>query len=68
LDVFDLYFADKNAEKNNVVNILNSMMKKRSSLLLEWLWPENVIVEDRGFCDSITILEEYELIPKMPYF
>jgi len=68
LDVFGLYFADKNAEKNNVVNILNSMMKKRSSLLLEWLWSENIIVEDRGFCDSITILEEYELIPKMPYF
>ncbi|KYM80838.1 hypothetical protein ALC53_08722 [Atta colombica] len=26
----------------NDVNILNSMMKKRSSLLLEWLWPLSV--------------------------
>jgi len=43
-------------------------MKERGSLLLEWLWPEDVMVVDRGFRDSITTLEEYGLIPKMPHF
>jgi len=65
LDVFGPYFADG---KNNDANILNSLMKKRGSLLLEWLWPEDVMVVDRGFRDSITTLEEYGLIPKMPHF
>jgi len=65
LDVFGPYFADG---KNNDAKILNSLMKERGSLLLEWLWPEDVMVVDQGFRDSITTLEEYGLIPKMLHF
>jgi len=34
LNVFGLYFADG---ENNDANLLNSLMKERSSLLLDWL-------------------------------
>ncbi|KYM85734.1 hypothetical protein ALC53_04515 [Atta colombica] len=61
LDVFDPYFADG---KNNDANVLNSLMKERSSLHLELLWPEDVIV-DRKFRDSITTLEEYNNLQKI---
>jgi len=54
--------------KDNYVNILNNLIKEKSFLLLEWLWPEDVIVIDQRFHDSITTLEEYELIPKIPHF
>lgn len=59
------YFAD---DKNNNASILNSLMPTRNSELLEWLWTEDVMVVDRRFRDSITILEEQGLIPKIPHF
>lgn len=65
LEVFGPYFADG---KNNDASILNSLITQKTSSLLEWLWPEDILVVDRGFRDSIETLEEYNLIPKMPAF
>lgn len=65
LEVYGPYFADG---KNNDASILNSLLKKSASTLLEWLWPEDVLVVDRGFRDSIATFEDFNLIPKMPAF
>lgn len=63
LEVFGPYLADG---KNNDANILNSLLNQRRSALLDWLWPEDLLVLDRGFRDSLDTLQEYNLVPKMP--
>lgn len=63
--MFGPYFADG---KNNDAAILNSLIKQKSSALLMWLEPKDILVVDRGFRDSLKTLEEYALIPKMPSF
>jgi len=65
LEIYGPYFADG---KNNDASILNNLIRQRASPLLEWVMPDNVLVVDRGFRDSIATLEEYGLIPVMPRF
>lgn len=65
LDVFGPYLADG---KNNDAQIMNSLIKQRGSELLEWVQPDDILIVDRGFRDSIETLEEHLLIPKMPRF
>ena len=65
LETYGPYFVDG---KNNDASILNSLIRQRASPFLQWIMPDEVLVVDRGFRDSISTLEEYGLIPIMPRF
>lgn len=65
VDVLGPYFADG---KNNDANILNSLMMSDASELRRWLSPNDVFVVDRGFRDSLEMLEELGFVSKMPNF
>jgi len=59
------YYADG---KNNDATILNSVLSSESSRLRNWLTSNDILVVDRGFRDSIELIEDLGLIAKMPHF
>ena len=65
LDVFGPYFADST---NNDANIFTHLLKKDIRNIREWLKSNDVIIIDRGFRDCLELLEEMDLVPKMPAF
>lgn len=65
LDVFGPYFSDS---KNNDANIFTHILKKDAHNIRDWLKPNDIIIVDRGFRDCLKLLEDMDLIPKMPSF
>jgi len=65
LEVLGPYYADG---KNNDATILNSVLSSESSRLRNWLTSDDILVVDRGFRDSIDLIEDLGLIAKMPHF
>lgn len=51
---------------NNDASITNSMFADTANSLKQILQPGDCVLVDRGFRDSMTVLEEAELIAKMP--
>jgi len=47
---------------------LNSVLSSESSRLRNWLTSNDILVVDRGFRDSIELIEDLGLIAKMPHF
>jgi len=54
--------------KNNNDNILNSALSFESLHLRNWLTSDDILVVDRGFRDSIELIEDLGLIAKMSHF
>ncbi|XP_052090260.1 uncharacterized protein LOC127726916 [Mytilus californianus] len=54
--------------KNNDAKILNSIFKNNLEKIKEWFETNDVVVVDRGFRDSIDLLEEFGIQIKMPSF
>ncbi|VDI44871.1 Hypothetical predicted protein [Mytilus galloprovincialis] len=54
--------------KNNDAKILNSIFKNNLEKIKEWFDKDDVVVVDRGFRDSIDLLEEFGIQTKMPSF
>ncbi|CAG2244313.1 unnamed protein product [Mytilus edulis] len=54
--------------QNNDAKILNSIFKNNLEKIKEWFDKDDVVVVDRGFRDSIDLLEEFGIQTKMPSF
>lgn len=65
LYVFGPYFSDS---KNNDANIFTHILKKDAHNIRDWLKPNDIIIVDRRFRDCLKLLEDMNLIPKMPSF
>lgn len=65
LEVLGPYYADG---KNNDASIFNSVLSSESSRLRKWLSSGDILIVDRGFRDSVELIEDIGLIPKMPHF
>ena len=59
------YLAD---QKNNDASILNHMMKTNVEDIKTWVNEEDVFIVDRGFRDSLALLEELGIQAEMPAF
>ena len=59
------YLADA---KNNDVSILNHMLKTNVEEIKEWIHEDDVFIVDRGFRDSLDLLEDLGIRAKMPAF
>jgi len=65
LDVTGPFLADG---RNNDASIFKSMLTSNSDAFRNWLHEEDILVVDRGFRDCLALLEEMNLIAKMPHF
>lgn len=54
--------------KNNDAAILSHIMKTNKEDVLKWIEERDVFVVDRGFRDSLTLLEDLGLVSAMPAF
>ncbi|XP_062589596.1 uncharacterized protein LOC134251226 isoform X2 [Saccostrea cucullata] len=54
--------------KNNDAAILNHIMKTNKEDVLQWVEENDVFIVDRGFRDSLTLLEDLGLLSAMPAF
>ena len=59
------YLADS---KNNDASILNHMLKSNVEEMKEWVNEEDVFIVDRGFRDSLELLDDLGIQAKMPAF
>ena len=59
------YLAD---QKNNDASILNHMLKTNVENIKTWVNEEDVFIVDRGFRDSLALLEELGIRAEMPAF
>ncbi|XP_062613816.1 uncharacterized protein LOC134275563 [Saccostrea cucullata] len=64
VDILGPYLADG---KNNDANILNKTLLKDDALL-NWLKEDDIFVLDRGFRDSLDVIESVGLRSESPYF
>ncbi|XP_051159163.1 uncharacterized protein LOC127280299 [Leptopilina boulardi] len=65
IDVLGPYYANG---KNNDASIFTSLLRSDSSKLRQWLNDNDIFVVDRGFRDCHGLLEDLDLISKMPHF
>lgn len=65
LEVLGPFYADG---QNNDAAIITAHMNAAAENLKSWLREKDVIVVDRGFRDSVEMLEGLDLIVKMPHF
>ncbi|XP_018401795.1 PREDICTED: uncharacterized protein LOC108778963 [Cyphomyrmex costatus] len=65
LDVLGPYYANG---KNNDANIFTALLQSDSTKLRQWLKSNDVFVVDRGFRDCLYLLEDLNLVSKMPHF
>ncbi|CAH2092630.1 unnamed protein product [Euphydryas editha] len=65
LEILGPYFADG---RNNDASILKSQLNDSSSTLRSWLREDDIIVVDRGFRDCLSLLQDMQLVAKMPSF
>ena len=63
LTVLGPYFAD---QRNNDASILTHMMTKNVENVKEWIQEDDVFVVDRGFRDSLDLLEDLGFKQKCP--
>ena len=63
LSVVRPYLADS---RNNDASILNHMFKSNIEDIRNWFHEEDIFIVDRGFRDSIDMLEELGIHAKMP--
>ena len=63
LDIINPYFSDG---LNNDAAILNRELQREGNLLREWFEEDDIFVVDRGYRDSIPILQELGINHKMP--
>ena len=63
LSVVGPYLADS---RNNDASILNHMFKSNIEDIRNWFHEEDIFIVDRGFRDSIDMLEELGIHAKMP--
>lgn len=59
------YYADS---KNNDAAILNHAIAKNVDTIRQWVKEEDVMVVDRGFRDSLQVLEDLGIKAQMPSF
>ena len=59
------YFADS---KNNDASILNHIIQSNTEEIKEWVKPNEVFVVDRGFRDSLSLLEDMGIQAEIPAF
>ncbi|KAK3102527.1 hypothetical protein FSP39_011968 [Pinctada imbricata] len=65
ISVIGPYFADS---KNNDASILNHIIKSNVQSIREWVHESDVFIVDRGFRDSLDMLEDLGIKAKMPCF
>lgn len=65
LSILGPYFADS---KNNDAAILNHAIAKNVDTIRQWVKEEDVMVVDRGFRDSLQVLEDLGIKAQMPSF
>jgi hypothetical protein len=63
--ILGLYMADT---KNNDGSILNHMLASNVNVqdIKNWIQNDDIFIVDRGFRDSIHLLEDWEYRPKCP--
>lgn len=59
LDVLGPYYADG---RNNDAAILNANLRSDAAALRAWLHKDDVFIVDRGFRDSVSVLEDMDLM------
>ena len=65
VSVLGPYFADS---KNNDASILNHIIQSNTEEIKEWVKPNDVFVVDRGFRDSLSLLEDIGIQAEIPAF
>ncbi len=55
-------------QKNNDASILNHILKKNIENIEDWVEENDVFIVDRGFRDSIALLESMGIKAEMPCF
>ncbi|XP_033730151.1 uncharacterized protein LOC117319467 [Pecten maximus] len=65
VSVIGPYFADS---KNNDAGILNHILRRNVEEITDWLTENDVVIVDRGFRDSVELLEEFGIHTEMPTF
>lgn len=65
VSVIGPYYSDA---KNNDSSILNQILKNNVEEIREWLNEDDVVVVDRGFRDSVELLNEFGIHSEMPAF
>ena len=65
VSVLGPYLADN---KNNDANILTHIMKNNIEQIRNWVHKDDVFVVDRGFRDSVELLEDLGIQTEMPAF
>ena len=65
VNVLGPYFADS---KNNDASILNHIIQSNTEEIKEWVKPNDVFVVDRGFRDSLSLLEDIGIQAEIPAF
>lgn len=63
LDIHGPYFSNA---RNNDANILNQKLRRLADDMLAWFRPEDIFVVDRGYRDSIGLLQELGIDHQMP--
>lgn len=64
LDIEGPYFVNA---ANNDAAILNRELRRDEELLGQWFMPGDIVLVDRGYRDSVKMLEERGVIVKMPH-
>ena len=65
IDILGPYFADG---RNNDAAILNKHLFKKDNHILKWSEEHDILVLDRGFRDSLDLIESVGLRAESPYF
>ena len=65
ISILGPYFADM---KNNDAAILNHAMMRNADTIRQWVQEEDVFIVDRGFRDSLQVLEDLGIKAQMPSF
>ncbi|XP_069107262.1 uncharacterized protein [Argopecten irradians] len=65
VSVLGPYFADS---KNNDAGILNHIIRRNFEEINDWLADNDVVIVDRGFRDSVELLQELGIQTEMPIF
>ena len=59
------YFADS---KNSDASILNHILRSNLDDIRQWVQEDDIFVVDRGFRDSLSLLEDLGITAQMPKF
>ncbi|XP_033739141.1 uncharacterized protein LOC117326498 [Pecten maximus] len=65
ISIIGPYLADSN---NNDASILNHILKTNVEDIRSWIKEEDIFIVDRGFRDSILLLEDLGIKAEMPRF